>query len=153
MTRFLMTTLLTGLLTTTATAETCTLANDFCVPFVGCIEDGRGFFHGYSFGRKKGPLTAFTENGATCEGRWWRNAIGVGKAEFSCENGLSGRASYTYFEPSSGTAFGKGRTNKGDRVRFWAGHRLLPHVLSDQKETDDILACVTKASERAGARR
>ncbi|WP_298840521.1 hypothetical protein [uncultured Roseobacter sp.] len=148
MTRTVMTSLLAGLLCTSAAAETCTLSNDFCVPFVGCFEDGQGFFHGYTTGRESGPVVAQTENGTLCVGEWWRGFAGAGKAKFACEDGKSGRATYTYFHRSSGTAVGKGRIQSGERVRFWAGHQYLAYVLADKKQTDAMISCVKAAADR-----
>ena len=144
----MMTTLFAALISTSSHAEPCQLSKNYCVPFVGCFESGDGFFHGMSFGKREGPIFAVSEQGVRCEGRWWRNALGAGKARFTCEDGVSGRATYTYFHKSSGTAKGRGRTNSGERLRFWAGHRYLAYVLADKNETAAMTTCVTEAAKR-----
>lgn len=152
MTRFLFASLLASVIPITVAAETCALDKNYCVPFVGCAEDGTGFFYGVTFGKQRGPVYAVSETGARCVGKWWRGAFGVGKARFSCEDGKSGRARYTYFDKTTGTATGQVRLSSGADIRFWAGHNCLPHVLSDQTETKDMVACVSEAAKRAEAR-
>ncbi|WP_147111740.1 hypothetical protein [Tateyamaria sp. syn59] len=130
--------------------DNCTLKNNYCVPFIGCTLDGQDFYVGRTFGRESGVLEARGLSGATCSGTWRRTALGIGRAEFSCSDGMSGRATYTYFDRSSGTAKGRGRTQGGDRLQFWAGHRIGAFILTDGGLDPDIAACVAQAMRAQG---
>ena len=124
MTRLLMASLLAVATAPVAGAETCDLDKDYCVSFVGYAEDGTGFFYGVTFGKQGGPVFAVAESGAHCTGTWWRGAFGAGRSKFSCEDGQSGRARYTYFDRKTGTATGAGRMSTGARIRFLGGSEL-----------------------------
>ncbi|WP_299147302.1 hypothetical protein [uncultured Tateyamaria sp.] len=124
---------------------TCTLNDNFCVPFVGCTQDGQNFFTGRTFGRESGPLTATGADGTACRGMWRRTFLGAGVAKFECSDGNTGRARYTYFERSSGTALGRGRTKAGDRLTFLAGHNIGTYVLANNGLDKTLLSCVTRA--------
>lgn len=123
----------------------CTLDNNFCVPFVGCAVDGATFYVGRTFGREAGPLEATAHDGTVCRGTWKRTTLGAGQATFTCSDGVSGRARYTYFHRQSGTATGRGRTKAGDRLRFWAGHRVQEYVLSGAEANHEMIDCVGRA--------
>ena len=123
----------------------CTLANNYCVPFVGCTGDGANFYLGQTFGRRSGPVQAQGLDGSTCTGTWKRTALGAGVARFECSDGITGRARYTYFDSSSGTAVGRGRTSAGDRLSFLAGHRVEDYIAAAQGFDADLLACVKRA--------
>ncbi len=128
-----------------AVAQSCTLENDYCVPFVGCTENGQNYYFGNTFGKREGPVFAISADGVKCEGKWWRTSIGAGKATFSCEDGTRGRSTYTYMDGPSGTILGRGRLKGGDRLRFWSGHKILPYVLADKQERQEMISCVTGA--------
>lgn len=134
-----------SLLPSLSAAESCTLRNKYCVPFIGCTLDGKDYFMGRTYGKRSGPIIARSWSGAECKGRWWRTVIGTGKAEFSCTDGNSGRATYNYVDSASGTVLGRGRLASGDRMRFWAGHKVLPYVLEDEDEREEMIACVSRA--------
>ena len=134
-----------SLLPNLSVAEPCTLQNDYCVPFIGCTVDGEDYYMGRTYGKRSGPIFAKSWNGAECKGRWWRTAIGTGKAKFACSDGNKGRATYTYVNSKSGTVLGRGRLANGDRMRFWAGSKVLPYVLKNEKERVEMIACVSRA--------
>lgn len=102
----------------------CSLANDYCVPVVGCIEETREFFRGQTNGADKGPLRVEGAGKLVCTGTWQRTFMGLGIAEFACEDGRSGKAIYSYFEPETGTAVGTGTLADGMTANFWSGHNL-----------------------------
>jgi len=131
-------------------AESCTLRNDYCVPFVGCTVDGGVYYTGRTYGKRSGPIIAKSWDGAECTGRWWRTAIGTGKAEFTCSDGNKGRATYNYVDSGSGTVLGRGRLANGDRMRFWAGHKVLPYVLENEDERVEMITCVGRALANEG---
>lgn len=137
---------------TSVTAETrgCSLSKDFCVPFIGCSLKTGDFYAGYSLGQRTGPVFATSKSGVTCQGEWWRNAIGAGRAKFTCGDGATGNATYTYFDSKTGTASGSGRTNTGDKLRFWAGHNVLSYVLAQESETEAMISCVANGLKQGG---
>ena len=112
--------------------------------------DGRDYYTGRTFGRKSGVLEAQGLSGTTCSGTWKRTAFGIGRAMFSCSNGVSGQATYTDFDRSTGTAQGRGRTKNGDRLRFWAGHRIGHFILTEDGLNPDMVACVRRAIQAQG---
>ncbi len=130
---------------TSLTAEPCNLKNNFCVPFVACVLDGKEFFFGKSFGRRSGPVQAVSPSGAICEGQWWRTALGAGRTEFSCKDGRKGKGTFTYFDSKTGTATGRGRTSDGQRLRVWAGADISKYVLSGAEKDLDLIECVQSA--------
>lgn len=136
---------------TSATAQTtdCRFDEGFCVPFVGCSETTGAYYVGRSYGQRSGPVAAISNTGRVCQGRWWRNALGIGRARFTCDDGAEGEARYTYFDSRSGTATGKGWTNRNEKLRFWAGHHVLSYVLANEGETKDLTACVQDALKAA----
>lgn len=135
---------------TSIAAEPCNLKNNFCVPFVACVLDGSEFFFGQSYGRRGGPVQAVSPSGAVCEGRWWRNSFGAGRTEFACKDGRTGRGTFTYFDSTTGTATGRGRTSDGKRLRVWAGADIWKYVLSGAEEDLDLIQCVRSAIEGRG---
>ncbi|MEO0633649.1 MAG: hypothetical protein AAFY52_05900 [Pseudomonadota bacterium] len=137
-----------SLATQSQAREACTLRNNYCVPFVACTEDGAKYFVGNSLGKDEGPVRAKSADGTVCEGRWWRTQIGTGKVKFSCTDGVTGSARYAYFHKGSGTATGRGRTDQGDKMRFWSGHRISEFLLSEANKDDlELLRCAARAIE------
>lgn len=133
-------------LATSALAEKpCKLSNNYCVPIVACTKDGGDFFAGRAYGKDGGPVLAVSKNGRECKGRWWRSAIGTGKAKMECSDGLRARISYNYFHKSSGTVLGKARLSDGSRMSFWAGHRIIPYVLQQEDYRTEMIDCVKEA--------
>ena len=126
-------------------AENCTLANNYCVPFVGCMEDGSFHFTGETLGRREGPLMAVTSDGSSCTGTWKRTFVGAGTATFSCDNGMSGGMLYTYFDAESGTAMGKGTTDAGEKLVFWSGRAIRDFVTRDGSLDPELAGCVNEA--------
>lgn len=107
-----------------AWAASCPDTGDYCVRFVACIEETGEHFSGYALGHDAGAIATTSSLGASCTGHWWRTRLGFGRAEFTCDDGRSGGALYTWFEPESGTAIGTGVFTGGARVRFWSGSDL-----------------------------
>lgn len=125
--------------------EACTLANDWCVPFVGCLEDGSLHFVGRTHGRRDGPLAARTSQGAQCTGTWKRTIVGAGKASFSCDDGRAGKVLYTYFDAPTGTAVGRGSTETGERLIFFSGRAIREFMSADGTFDPDLIGCVSEA--------
>ena len=124
----------------TGIAENCTLDNNYCTPFMGCIDTNSILFIGNTFGRFGGPLEAKTNQGAICKGDWTRNAQG-GRAQFTCDDGRSGKVSYTSLHRPTGTAVGNGRTNRGEAIDVWAGFRIIDYLARDERLNQDVARC------------
>lgn len=118
----------------------CTLSNNYCVPVVGCLAENDRLFVGRSFGRREGPVVVKTLDGVSCRGSWKRTLFG-GKARFACDDGTSGKIRYNYLDKKTGTATGKGKTDGGETMEFWAGHNLLKYFVFNEKLRNGALAC------------
>ncbi len=96
-----------------------------CSRFIGCLGDQGAYFQGYSRGWNSGTLTARTSEGANCTGTWkYANMFGIPQADIFCDNGEGGRLFFFYQDSITGTARGKGRSNKGRIVEMWSGENL-----------------------------
>ena len=128
----------------------CSFDENFCVPFFGCLEKIGEFYSGHSLGRCTWPIFARSISGITCEGWWWRNILGLGCAKFSCEDGTTGTATYSYFDSKLGTATGSGRTDKRELLRFWAGHNVQKYLSVQEEEAKKIASCVADGLNSSG---
>ena len=129
--------------------ETCTLDNKFCVPIVGCIMDTGELVVGFSHGKTEGPIFANILSGSKCTGDWKRTSSGFGRASFTCEDGRSGRLTYTLFDQRTGTASGKGTLNNGQKIRFWSGHNFAAFLAKGSRKLRDFEHC-TAAHKQVG---
>jgi hypothetical protein len=102
----------------------CDPARDNCSPLVACIEETGEIFRGASFGLDAGRIEVESDDGALCTGTWRRSALGIGLAQFGCDDGRAGTSAFTWFEPETGTAVGQGRFEDGAVARFWSGNNL-----------------------------
>ena len=128
----------------------CSFDKNFCVPFFGCLEKIGDFYSGHSLGRRTWPIFAKSISGITFEGWWWRNVLGLGCAKFSCEDGTTGTATYSYFDFKSGTATGAGRIGKRELLRFWAGHNVQKDLFVQEEEAKKIASCVADGLNVSG---
>ncbi|NHB75506.1 hypothetical protein [Rhodobacter calidifons] len=119
----------------------CDPATMNCSPLVVCIEATGEMMRGASFGLDAGPFFAQSRDGVLCEGSWRRGLFGVGLAEFTCSDGRSGQSAFTWFEPESGTAVGKGSFSTGEVARFWAGNNLERYFRKVAPEERQRMAC------------
>ena len=128
----------------------CSFDENFCIPFFGCLEKIGEFYSGHSLGRCTWPIFARSSSGITCEGWCWRNVLGLGCAKFSCEDGTTGTATYSYFDSKLGTATGSGRTDKRELLRFWAGHNVKKYLSVQEEEAKKIASCVADGLNASG---
>ena len=128
----------------------CSFDENFCIPFFGCLEKIGEFYSGHSLGRCTWPIFARSSSGITCEGWWWRNVLGLGCAKFSCEDGTTGTATYSYFDSKSGIATGSGRTDKRELLRLWAGHNVQKYLSVQEEEAKKIASCVADGLNASG---
>lgn len=117
-------------------------ASDSCTPLIGCVEAYGLYFVGRAVGFDDGTLAGELSNGATCTGEWTsRNFLGVGQADFTCDDGQWGRAYFTYLHGPTGTATGRGMTAQGSQVRVWSGHEIRAFLRAETGELDPKLFC------------
>lgn len=119
-----------GLLGTAGVAEVPACTSQGCSSFAACVPDTRELIVGTSFGRDSGPIYAKSDSGTFCTGDWRRTVMGIGVAQFTCDDGRQGQAVYTWLDPDTGTATGTGRFNNGTLVRFWSGNDLARYFSS-----------------------
>ena len=120
-----------------------------CVAVVACIGEAGRWLKGVAIGQTDGAIYATTNDGVECSGTWTsKNWYGAGQTNMNCADGLTARVVYTYQDRESGTAYGKGRTNTGERVVGWAGTRLLADMrVLNGTDPDEpaMLVCGSKA--------
>ncbi|MBW4706883.1 hypothetical protein KX928_03685 [Roseobacter sp. YSTF-M11] len=117
-------------------------ASEVCVPFVGCVGEQGDFFTGRALGRSEGTLAVETDSGTFCSGEWVpRNFIGVGQANFSCDDGRIGIAYFTYQDPRTGTATGHGLLSDGSKLRVWTGNNIRQFLAVDPNNPNGNLTC------------
>lgn len=119
----------------------CDPATVNCSPLVVCVEATGEILRGASFGSSSGPFAAASTSGVICEGSWRRGFLGIGLADFACNDGRSGTSAFTWFEPESGTAVGSGRFSTGEEARFWAGNNLERYFREVAPEEKQRMAC------------
>lgn len=112
-----------------------------CSPLVACVEDTGEYFRGASFGQDAGPFQAESVTGAVCTGKWKRTMLGIGVAEFNCDDGRMGSSIFNWFEPESGTAVGHGTFLDGAVARFWAGNNLEKYFREIDPAERQRMAC------------
>lgn len=100
-----------------------------CTRIVACVGNQGVWFNGRGFGNGAGTFAGAMSDGSTCSGDWVaRNAIGIGQASVTCTDGRKGTVYYTYQDPRTGTALGKGRMNTGEDIEIWTGRNVLAYL-------------------------
>ncbi len=135
--------LIFSIATTGAASSGCIQPNNQCVPVVGCIlGEPNEFFYGEVHGVQKGAFIASSSKGANCRGTFRRTSLGTAKVNARCDDGRSGRATFTYYHKATGTGRGKGRMSDGERIIFWAGDRLFSYFENPRaSEPNQLIAC------------
>ncbi len=112
-------------------APACAATGDqaHCVRVLACIGMEGLWFNGRAFGQGAGSVAGLLSDGAGCAGRWKsRNALGLGQAVVTCDNGLEVTVLYYIQDDYTGTVLGSGRTNRGELVRAWSGTKVLEYL-------------------------
>jgi hypothetical protein len=113
-----------------------------CVRVLACIGDQGRWFHGRSFGRGEGTLAGVVNDGTTCSGTWMsQNAVGVGEAVVNCDDGMSVTVFYYYQDAYTGTALGRGLTNRKDVVQSWSGEHVIEYFKNGSPTKEAVLKC------------
>lgn len=116
--------------------------NSSCTRVLACIGDEGRWFHGRSFGRGSGWLTGTTDDGVTCTGNWVsQNTFGLGQADVTCSDGMAVTVYYFYQDPYTGTATGRGLSNRGDLVQSWSGTHVLSNFAQGRPTAQARLRC------------
>jgi hypothetical protein len=119
----------------------CDPARMNCSNMVACIEETGEYFSGSTFGTDAGPFQATSITGTVCTGTWRRTILGIGVAEFTCDDGRAGSSVFTWFEPETGTAVGDGEFVDGMTARFWSGNNLEAYFREVDPTERDRMAC------------
>ena len=114
---------------------------DNCVRLLACIgRDGR-WFRGRALGRGTGRLSGRVNDGVTCEGAWTsRNKMGLGQADVACSDGMRASVFFYYQDEYTGTAKGRGLSNRGDVITSYSGQHVLDYLTPDGKR-HAVLPC------------
>lgn len=67
--------------------------------------------------------------------------MGVGQADFSCDDGMIGRVFFTYQQEQTGTAQGVGETSTWDSLRVWSGRNIRQFVADEAGNLNGNLLC------------
>ena len=114
---------------------------DSCARIVACVSPPTMVFVGRGFGWNHGTITGDLD-GVPCTGRWVsRNFLGLGQAEMRCGNGLTGTVLFTYQDSLTGTATGRGMTNRGQMIRVWSGNNIRAFLSRETGRPDARLMC------------
>lgn len=114
----------------------------FCAPILACLETSGVPFTGVAQGWDAGALFGTLGTGAVCTGDWRsRTRLGFGQARFSCDDGQAGTVLFTYQDSVTGTATGRGLTDKGEPVRAWSGHNIRAFLSAETGAVDPTLMC------------
>ena len=125
-------------------AALCPMTDDQanCVRVLACIGDQGRWFHGRAFGRGEGMLAGVVNDGVLCQGTWTsRNAMGLGQADVVCDDGAAIRVIYFYQDEYSGTAIGRGESDRGDLVQSWSGEHVLDYFRNGDPGAEAVLKC------------
>lgn len=124
------------------TACAMTTDDDNCNRVVACIGTQGRWFNGRAFGRGDGTFSGTISDGTTCTGTWMsRNSFGLGQAQVTCDDGMTGTVLYTYQDSFTGTAIGQGLTSDGQSIRIWSGNNVLAYLRGDTGNRVAMLPC------------
>lgn len=113
-----------------------------CVRILACIGDQGRWFHGRAYGRGQGTLAGSVSDGVQCAGNWTsRNAFGTGQANVVCDDGMEVTVIYFYQEEYTGTAEGKGISNREEIVKAWSGENVLAYFRDGSPTAQAVLKC------------
>ena len=113
------------------------------MPVVACVDNARAVhLIGRALGRTEGPFYGTTSESVICKGTWTsRSDVGFGEAGFACSDGRSGRASFTYLDPRTGTAFGSGMMQDGTQLRMCSALAIRQFADGDGDRLDAGMMC------------
>lgn len=119
-------------------------ADGNCVPMAGCLGEAGAYFTGRAIGWNDGTLAVQTSTGVFCSGTWvTRNFLGVGQADFVCDDGETGTALFTYQDPETGTAIGQGEMSNGAKIKVWSGRNIRRFLADPSGTLNGNLSCGT----------
>lgn len=113
-----------------------------CARIIACLGDQGTWFQGRSIGRGSGELAGVFNTGVSCTGRWTNsNSLGVPQADVICDDGMTVTVFYYHQDAYTGTATGRGVTNRGDIVEAWSGEHVIDFFRNGDPEADAVLQC------------
>lgn len=105
---------------------------DNCAPLLACIGNEGRWFRGRATGWNRGRLAGRISDGAACEGAWVaRNRLGLGQADVAWDDGMRVTVYFYYQDSLTGTALGRGVSNRGAQVRSFSGRHVLDYLTAD----------------------
>lgn len=125
-------------------ANTCRMTDDQtdCTRVLACIGDAGRWFNGRSIGRGAGTVSGSISDGVTCSGTWTEHGpLGFGQAQVACSDGMTASVIYYYQDAYTGTALGRGQTNRGEVVKIWSGTNVLQYLKDGSDAPDVRLPC------------
>lgn len=134
-------------LATPAFAETglpCAVTPDetSCSKIFACLGDQGRWFQGRAIGRGTGVFDGKTDDGIACTGQWTNsNAAGVGQADMTCSDGMTGVVYYYLQDGYTGTGIGRGTTSTGDAIESWTGEHVLEFFKRRSPSATATLKC------------
>ena len=107
-----------------------------------CLGDEGRWYKGRAIGRGTGVLDGVTSDGAACIGTWTNsNAVNVGQADFTCNDGTAGTVIYLLQDGETGTAIGKGMTTKDAPIQAWSGEHVIEFLKKSSLTDEAQLQC------------
>ncbi len=102
-----------------------------CVENFACIGEQGRWFEGRAIGWNSGTLIGRTNDGVNCNGNWWVEPSGIGRADMMCEDGTTARVVSEYQDYNTGTTIGVGTTGDGEKVRSFSGRNVIDFLNND----------------------
>lgn len=113
-----------------------------CAPILACLGDSGIYFTGRAIGWGSGTHAGRTSADFGCHGEWTANgSFGFGEATLECDNGLTGRAFFTYQHPETGTASGLGMLSNGESFHVWSGTNVDQFLVNKYGDIDTSALC------------
>jgi len=113
-----------------------------CVRILACVGDKGRWFHGRGLGLGEGTLAGVMNDGVSCVGDWTNaNAFGVPQARVTCDDGMEVTVLYFHQNEDTGTATGRGITNRDEGVQVWTGLHVLEYFKEGSPTDAAVLKC------------
>ncbi len=113
-----------------------------CVPILACLGGSGVYFTGRAIGWGHGTHAGWTSADTSCHGEWRaKGSLGFGEATLVCDNGLSGKAFFTYQHSETGTASGLGQLSNGETFHVWSGTNVDQFLINRYGDVDAAALC------------
>ncbi len=125
---------------------------DHCTPLLACFDNGQSI-HGATLGWLSGNIEGKTQDGVACRGKWeiLSTSDASGSAQFICEDGSYGNASFSYDRAKPGTIWGRGEFNASEAFQVWGGRDLIQRLQLAGGHFDQLCDALNGLKERRSA--